>query len=162
MEIAGFARGLLSLLGAKTRGIGLQQSSDFVQPTLDISKQMGANRRVNFTQNVGSLAAGTQAILIVPPGKTWRLILVSCELTTNAGGSFTTARLFITPGEGPSGFNFPVTAAQSGVASTTTVLSFVPPGELWLNSGTIVGVNLTTAVATVAMVAGCYYEEYEA
>ena len=162
MEIAGFARGLLSLLGAKTRGVGLQQGSDFVQPTLDVSRQMGANRRINFTQNVGSLAAGTQAILTVPPGKIWRLIFASCELTTNGAGSFTTGRMFITPGEGPSGFNFPVTPAQNGAASSTSVFSFVPPGELWLNSGTILGVNLTAAVATVAMVAGAYYEEFEA
>jgi len=162
MDVAAFAQGMLSLLGAKNRGVGIQAGADFVQPVLELGLLLGANRRKNFTQNVSSLAAGTQAILIVPPGKIWRLVFASCELTSNAGGSATVARMFITPGEGPSGFNFPVTPAQNLAASSTIVLNFVPGADLWLTSGTIIGVNLVTAVATVSMIGGCYYEEFEA
>jgi len=138
--IAGFAKGLLSLLDSQNFGQAPKVLIDNVSPIVDLSplyllqKQGGFFGSNSAPANGFNLLTAPAAIVSsVPSGEVWRLHALSIIIAAGAGASINAA-----PAIRIDGNAIPLAPLQVVAATQTLVsMSLAPP--LWLNAGTELG-----------------------
>lgn len=143
MEIAAYARGLLSLLQAQTGGHGIRQASDSLAVTLEVGSLLGANRRELKSQDLSPVAAGINAGgFTVPAGEIWLVRAGSLyAYHAAAGGTILGASIVVSPAE-TSGSSFYASEAVNLMTAANEEFGIViwEPRDLILNAGSMVSV----------------------
>jgi len=159
MDIAAFARGFLSLVGAKTLGKGLQQAADFVQPTLEMAPMLGANLRIQQFEFQNPIVAGPNNILTVPANEIWRVKAGHISVSCVAGAGIQNAAILVfTPEAPPNALASRYVLGSEtidlavGAAATSTLKPWLWP-DLILNGGSILSL-FCTAVLGAGVVQG--------
>jgi hypothetical protein len=164
MEISAYARGVLALLGAKSLGVGFGQAADYISPSLDMERWLGAQSNVRLISGsaVANLLNGLTVPLIqVPATETWVLRGGQLFLAPQAGGSLTQAFLMALPPEQPgSAVTFCLSGGSGAVAALglgSCNISF--PGMI-LTPGTQLGTYAAGVVGNVDSWINIYAERY--
>jgi hypothetical protein len=138
-RIAGFPRGLLSLLDAQNFGTNPSQVSETIVPTVDVAPFLASSvmRLVNCPA-AAALVGGFNAcpLGVVPPGETWLVIRVSAQVTAGVGEAVAAFAPAILWDAG----TLQLTDPQAVAASQTRWAAAPQSAPFALNSGAAIGV----------------------
>ena len=151
MRIAGFAKGLLSLLDSQNFGNSPKDLVDAVQPTVELSELYLLTKYQGvFGGTVGNLAAGFNSTpdaagvnLVVPSCEVWRLYACSVSVIPAAAstGTFSPSLLL-------NNTAVQLTDSADYVASTRKWVSGPKIGPIWMPAGSELGVIAQNVVGT--------------
>lgn len=151
ISISAFARGLLSVLGATNRGVGLREVQQEITPTMNVEPYLLVAKRRAILYGPFNVVAGslTELPAEVPAGKLWRMHQVEFDVDLAAGDTLTGVHLIMAPSEGaePGGMGLSLTES---VPVFTGPLSLVKRWEgngLLVPAGTKFGVHWFATLA---------------
>lgn len=162
MRLSAYSRGFLSLVGAQNEGIGLRESSNFLQPTLDVTRFLGFDK-LESIQGTNPLPNGTTdfpASLTVPLGEVWRLRTGSILATAGAGASSVNVGALARVG-GSGGNSIFLTPPMQLAASSSTFLPILQD-DLLLNAGSGIGAFASATVLAPTYVLTLWVERLKA
>lgn len=96
-QAAGFASGLLDLMGIQNFGQGFSEVNGELQVTVDATSHLGVSKQVLKTGSNAAAAVGSTLLLTVPQGKIWRLLAGSVNTSGAVGITASRVAMLLAP-----------------------------------------------------------------
>lgn len=160
MDASRYAAGFQDLLGTNSRGEGVRQSADFMQPALDVRNLLGAPRlegvSVTILGSVSGTANNFNLAFTVPTGEVW--LLRSFNAWSNftgwvAGDQIWDAEVAILPRTGSRCIVYDRPQKTLNRAGFSTIASWVAPRDIYLLAGSTIGCTFYWATPTLGLAA---------
>lgn len=163
MNISAFAKAWFAFIGAADLGQGIRQSSDYLQPVMDITNLLALSRRRVISAGNVNMSAGTNfpAGFTVPDNETWILRHAYFEVTT--GGvdtSIGSTLILVTPSGAGAGI-LSLTGGVSPAINSRSTAVFTPPffileakSQIGVRGGTVTGTPTFNLGALVEVIGG--------
>lgn len=135
IRLHGFARGLLSLVGAQNFGSAPNELGDVILPTVDVSPMFQASKASYESLSFNPPIVGITTVFTVPTGEMWILEAADVRMSAGVGESVTGFGLCLTL---PSNAALMASEKVAVVASTLNWATLRFPGIV-LNAGNGIG-----------------------